>query len=239
MVLCTWDDVPHLNEEAKARMLASYPEYQRDARSKGVPSLGPGAIYKIPESLFKVAPFVLPNHYKRGYGMDVGWNVTAALFGAWDQENLTLYIYDEHYAGQSEPSIHAAGISARGPWLPGRIDPASRGRGQADGVQLLTAYRERGLKLEEAPNAVEAGILSVHDMLSTGHIKVFSTCTNFFEEYRLYVRNEKGVPTGKDHLMDCWRYLILSGTSWLESPPREGGYRLGPTAGGTSSWLGR
>ena len=50
VILATWDDVPHLDERAKEMLFASYMPFQRDARTKGIPALGSGAIYSVPES---------------------------------------------------------------------------------------------------------------------------------------------------------------------------------------------
>ncbi len=55
---------------------------------------------------------------------------TAAVWGAWDRDDDVLYVYSEHYRGQAEPVIHAESIRSRGQWIPGVIDPASRGRGR-------------------------------------------------------------------------------------------------------------
>jgi phage terminase large subunit-like protein len=60
MVMAGWDDVPHLDAEAKARMLANSEVHLRDARSKGIPSIGSGAIYPIAESEITVEDFVIP-----------------------------------------------------------------------------------------------------------------------------------------------------------------------------------
>jgi hypothetical protein len=74
VILATWDDVPHLDERAKEMLFASYMPFQRDARTKGIPALGSGAIYPVPESDIVIPDFALPNHWPRAYGMDVGWN---------------------------------------------------------------------------------------------------------------------------------------------------------------------
>ncbi len=209
---CGWEDVPHLTEEAKRELLASTPEYLRDARTKGIPSLGSGAIYPVPESEFKVDPFPIPSYWTRAYGLDVGWNRTACIWSARDTEIDCVYLYTEHYRGKAEPSIHATAIKARGEWIPGVIDPAARGRGQKDGEQLLVVYTDLGLKLTGAVNAVDAGCYDVWERLSTGRLKVFSVCLNWFAEYRLYRRNEDGdIVKEFDHLMDATRYLIISG----------------------------
>lgn len=212
VLMATWDDVPHLTEESKAKMLASIPPFQRDARSKGIPQLGAGAIYPVPESDFVVTDFQIPDHWPRVYGMDVGWNKTAVVFGAIDRETDTLYLYSEHYRGQAEPIIHAQSIKARGEWIPGVIDPASRGRNQKDGAQLLQTYIELGLDVDPAFNGVESGIYEVWQRLSSGRLKVCKSLTNWLSEFRLYRRDEKGrVVKDNDHLMDSTRYLVMSG----------------------------
>jgi hypothetical protein len=215
-----WDDVPHLDEQTKKELLESTQPYLRDARSKGIPSLGSGAIYPVEEEVFLCDPFAIPPHWPRAYALDVGWNRTAALWGAIDRSEAgpearstaTVYFYAEHYRGQAEPSIHASAIKARGDWIPGVIDPAARGRSQRDGVSLIENYRELGLRLWPAINDVEAGIQAVWERLSTGRIKVFRTLQNWRAEHRLYRRDEHGrIVKANDHLMDDSRYLIMSG----------------------------
>jgi hypothetical protein len=49
-VTAGWDDVPHLSAETKAELFASIPPHHRDARSKGIPVLGRGAIYPVAET---------------------------------------------------------------------------------------------------------------------------------------------------------------------------------------------
>lgn len=218
LVMITWDDVPHLDEKAKKELWDSIPPYQRDARSKGIPQLGAGAIYPVPESEIVCDPFQIPKHWRRAFGQDVGWNKTAVIWGAWEPETDILYLYSEHYKGQAEPSVHAAGIRSRGDWIAGVIDPAARGRGQSDGQQLLQMYRDLGLELTEAENGVESGIYLTFERLSCGKLKVFRTLQNWLSEYRLYRRDEKGkIVKVNDHLMDATRYLVASGKAVAKS----------------------
>jgi hypothetical protein len=162
----------------------------------------------VPESDFLVDPFEIPVFWPRGYGMDVGWNNTAAVWGAHDRATDTLFLTHEYKRGQAEPSIHTAAIKAPGAWMPGFIDPASRGRSQKDGAQLFSDYRNLGLLLELADNGVESGLYGVWNRLSTGRLKVFKTLSKWLEEFRLYRRDDKGnVVKANDHLMDASRYL--------------------------------
>ena len=241
VVMAGWDDVPHLSEADKAELLASIPPFQRDARSKGIPQLGAGAIYPVPESEFVVDDFQIPEHWPKVYGMDVGWNRTAAVWAAWNRETDVLYLYAEHYRGQAEPAIHAAAVKARGDWIPGVMDPASRGRTQDDGRQLLQLYKDLELDVEVANNSVESGLYVVWTRLSTGRLKVFRSMSNWLSEFRLYRRDEKGCIVKKnDHIMDATRYLIMSGldrTKTKPKPKQTQGYASHYGSGG-QSWMG-
>ncbi|MCF6327582.1 MAG: hypothetical protein L3J21_09870 [Devosiaceae bacterium] len=211
LVMAGWDDVPHLTEQAKIDLLAATPPYLRDARSKGIPALGSGAIYPVPETDIVIDDFAIPAHYRRGFGFDVGWHKTAAIWGAHDQEADVLYLYSEYYRGQAEPSSHAQAVQARGKWMRGAIDPASRGRSQLDGKKLFESYQSLGVNLQNAKNAREAGLFEVLTRLTTGRLKIFRSLQNTLSEYRIYRRDEKGaIVKSNDHLMDALRYLVMT-----------------------------
>lgn len=210
--MATWDDAPHLSREDKDELWESIPIHQRDARSRGIPQLGSGAIYPVVEQDITVRPFDLPVYWPRVFGMDVGWNCTAAVWGAWDRQSNIVYLYSEYKAGSAEPSIHADAIRSRAKWIPGVIDPASRGRGQKDGDDLFSLYQQLGLNITAADNTVESGIYQVWQRLSSARLKVFDTLNSWLGEYRIYRRDEKGrIVKEHDHLMDATRYLIVSG----------------------------
>ena len=218
----TWDDVPHLSEEQKAELIRSISPHLRDARTKGIPHLGAGAIYPYSEDDIKVDPFPIPPYWPKAYGLDVGWNRTAAVWCAYDPDSGTYYLYSEHYQGAGVPAVHASAIKARGRWITGAIDPGSRVTNQADGSCLFNSYAEEELNIQLAQNAVESGILKVQQLIESGRFKVFSTLKNWFSEFGGYMRDEK---TGKvkekqeDHLMDATRYLIMACPDILSLEP--------------------
>ena len=239
VVLATWDDAPHLTQQVKDELWAALPPHEREARSRGIPSLGAGAIYPVPEEDILVADFPIPAHWVRAYGLDVGWKRTAAIWGALDRETDILYLYSEHYRGDAEPSVHAHAIRARGEWIPGVIDPAARGRSQVDGRQLLQMYTDLGLALDAADNAVESGIYQVWQRMSSGRLKVFRSLTNYLEERRLYRRDEKGrVVKERDHLQDATRYLVMSGIDrMVPVPAKKEPEPINFTPDGWGSWM--
>jgi phage terminase large subunit-like protein len=234
-----WKDVPHLDEEEQKKLLATTPRYQIKARTLGEPTLGAGAIYPIAEEDISIPLMAIPDSWPRGYGMDVGWNRTAVIWAARNPGSGMLVLYDEHYQGQGEPPTHAAGIKARGEWIPGVIDPAANGRSQVDGRQLLVMYRQLGLHLMDADNSVETGINEVWTLMVSGLLKVMPNCTNWFNEFRKYHRNEKGVIVeGSDHLMDSTRYRVKHRDNLILKPmlAQSGGRPQG--ARSPESWMG-
>jgi len=221
MVNAGWDHAPHLDEKQKQHMLDSTHPHLRKARSKGIPVLGSGAIYPVDEDEIIVRPFDIPDYWPRVFGLDVGWQRTAAVWGAHDRQADIIYLYSEHYRGQAEPSIHSSAIRLRGDWIPGVIDPSARQRGQKDGQALLNEYEREGLILYSADNTVEAGLLATYQRLSIGRLKVFHTLQNWLDEYRIYQRDEDGKVVKKnDHLMDATRYLVMSGLQHAKHKPK-------------------
>ena len=210
VVRATWDDAPHLSEEAKRVMLESIPPFQRDARTKGVPQLGSGAIFPVAESEIVVQPFEIPKHWPRAYGFDVGRN-TAAVWITLDRESQVLYAYADWFQAEGQPSSHSTSIQSRGKWIRGAIDTAARGRSQTDGENLFQIYTELGLRIQNADKAVESGLLEMLELFTQGRLKIFSTCTGLLEEMRLYRRDEKGnIVKKNDHRMDAFRYAVFT-----------------------------
>ena len=223
VVQAGWKDVPHLDEEERRKLSANTPPYQIQARTEGEPALGAGAVYPIDEAEVVIPDRAIPEDWPLAYGMDVGWNRTAVVWGAREPGSGVIYLYSEHYQGQGEPASHAEAIRGRGEWIPGVIDPACLGSSQIDGRTLMQVYGRLGLMLGPAENAVEAGITEVWNLLVSGRLKVMEGLSNWRREFRKYHRDDKG--SGKivkrdDHLMDATRYLIVSGRTRMRTKPQ-------------------
>ncbi len=233
LVFCDWN-VPHLTEAMKSAQLLEMDPHLRDARTRGIPFLGSGAVFPVSPDVLEIKAFPIPDHWPRAFGLDVGWNRTAALWGAMDRSNDILYLYDEHYVAEENPSTHANAIMGfgiksnnRAKWIPGVIDPAARGRAQADGSRLISDYQALGLDIEAAQIKItDAAIHEVWLRLSSGRLKVFSHLQNFWKEYLLYRRDKNGKiienKARPDHLMDCLKFLVVSGIERMKPVPYQG-----------------
>jgi predicted phage terminase large subunit-like protein len=177
-------------------------------------------IYTVPESEIAIDPIPIPKEWPRIFGMDVRIHETAALWAALDPQTQILYLYSEHCQSVSEPAVHAQGILSRGKWIPGLIDPAANGRSESDGFNLMRIYQDLGLDLDTVEDSEQSGVCEVLQRMRSGRLKVFRTLENFLRQYRLYRRDEKGqVVKQNDLLMNCLRYLCVSGAARMRKEP--------------------
>ncbi|ASP50945.1 terminase large subunit domain-containing protein [Sinorhizobium meliloti] len=212
----TIDDAEHYSAEERARIIASYPAHEREARTKGVPSLGSGRIFPIAEESIKVDPFEIPKHWVQIGGLDFGWDHPTAGAGlAWDRDADVVYVTKVYRQSHATPIVHAAALKAWGIWLPWSW-PHDGNNDMAAGPNLASQYRAQGLNLlperatfEDGSNSVEAGLMEMLDRMITGRFKVFSTCPEWFEEFRLYHRKDGKVVKERDDVISASRYALM------------------------------
>lgn len=212
VIRASWEDAPHLTSQDKKELWNEIPPHLRDAMTKGIPSIGSGAIYPIAWEEVSIDDFEIPSHWPKAYALDVGWNCTASVWRARDPETDVRYLYSEHKMGEALPLVHTEAVKARGSWIRGVADPASMSSSQKDGEKLFNTYKGLGLELTIADNAVETGLFDVWMALNHGKLKVFKSLRKWKDEFTYYQRDEHGhVVKKEDHLMDCTRYLERSG----------------------------
>ena len=208
-----WDDAPWLDPKVKEDMYARTPDNLKEARRTGRPAMGSGNVYPYDVETILVDPFEIPPSWKRIYGMDVGYNNTAAIFGAIDPNTKNLYLYDEYLGQKCNPSSNAEVIRRKQDnWIPGVMDPGSL-QSLPDGEKLFYMYRELGLNITLAKNSVHSGIEAVREILIQQKCFAFRTLRRFREEYVKYRYDEKRpdqIVKEDDHIMDAWRYLVMA-----------------------------
>ena len=214
-----WEHSPHLTPDAMAELLASCEPHLRDARSKGIPAMGSGSVFPVQEEFITASSeFRLKPWYRRAYGLDPGWRGTACVWGAYDPDLDTIYIYDCYIQGERDPVQHAAAIMRRDPpnmKIPGAIDPAASGSSQADGKQMLKMYRQAGLSVIPADNTRESNIQQMYGYMVAGKFKVVKSPATepWFREFRTFIRDERGKIVNEQdyHLMAATRYFFSTG----------------------------
>lgn len=217
VISMTIDDVEHYTDEERARIIASYPPHEREARAKGIPTLGSGRIFPIEEEAIKVDPFPIPVHWPRINGMDFGWDhPSAAVQCAWDRDGDCWYVMRGHRQKEATPIVFAAGVKAWGDWVPTAWPHDGLQHDKGSGEQLAMQYAKAGLLMlkdratfEDGTNGVEAGLMDMLDRMQTGRFKVFSNLVEWFEEFRMYHRKDGKVVKERDDLMAATRYALM------------------------------
>lgn len=213
----TIDDAEHYTPEERARIIASYPPHEREARTKGIPSLGSGLIFPVVEEEIVVQPFAIPAIWPQIGGMDFGYDHPfGAARLAWDRDNDTIYVIANYRKREATPVIHAAALKPWGDWIPWAWPHDGLQHDKGSGDQLKAQYEAQGLNMlperaewEEGGNGVEAGIAEMLDRMLTGRWKVFTTCTEWLEERRLYHRKDGKIVKERDDVISASRYALM------------------------------
>ena len=214
----TIDDVMHFSTEEKQRIIASYPEHEREARTKGIPILGSGRIFPIAEERIAIEHRDIPPHWPRIGGMDFGWDHPfAAVELAWDRDTDTVYVVKAYRIRETTPVIHAAALRSWGKelrWAWPR--DGKRETLEGAGIALAEQYKDQGLNMlhehaafEDGSVSVEAGLMKMLTMMQSGRFKVFKHLNDWWEEFRLYHRKDGKVFKEGDDLMSATRYAVM------------------------------
>ena len=217
LTMMTIEDVDHYSREEKDAIIASYPEHEREARSKGIPVLGSGRIYPVSEERIKIDPFEIPNYWPRIRGLDFGFDHPQVVVDcAYNPEDDIFYVRALAKESGMTPSQFSLIINRSNSWIPVAWPHDGLNHEKGSGKQLKEHYVESNVSMlderatfESGSNHVEPGIAEILDRMRTGRFMVFSTCEKWFEEFRLYHRKDGKIVKANDDAMDATRYALM------------------------------
>ena len=223
----TIEDAEHYTPEQRKQIIESYPAHEREARTKGIPSLGSGRIFPVLEENIVVEPFTIPKFWPQIAGIDFGWDhPTAGILLAWDRDNDVVYVTKDYRQREQTPVVHAAALRDWGDWVPWSWPHDGLQHDKGSGEQLAEQYRKQGLNMlsekatfGDGSNGVEAGISEMLTRMQTGKWKVFSTCRTWLEEFRLYHRDNGKIVKERDDAISASRYAFMM-LRHAEEPPQ-------------------
>ena len=142
---------------------------------------------------------------------------------AWDRDTDTMHVYDTYKRREASPAMHSAAIRAKGVWIPVAWphDGLQHDKGGSC-ITLAQQYREMGVAMlrehatfpasrqsETGAYGLEAGLMEMFDRMQTGRLKVARHLNDWFEEFRLYHRDEGKVVKEGDDLMSATRVAMM------------------------------
>lgn len=222
----TWDDAPHMTKEAREQFLQQIPKHERDMRTKGIPMVGTGLIFPVPDENIMIDPFELPLHWPRIVGVDFGWDHPfAAVCLAHDRDQDKFYVYDCFKEANMVIPVAADRVKAMGGveypvvWPhDGLIHDRQSGRPLAD------LFRDKGLNMHpdqfsnppgpgqkegQGGQGVEAGLHAMFTAMEEGRFHVFANLDDWFREKRMYHRKDGKVVKKMDDIMSATRYAFM------------------------------
>jgi phage terminase large subunit-like protein len=209
-IAATWGDAPHLSAELQERYSQTYLEHEVDARTKGIPMLGEGGVYRVPDEQISCKPFEIPEHFRRICGIDFGINHPfAAVWIAYDADNDITYVTDAEKISGETPGHHAEMIKSRGSWIPVSWPHDGLNRDKGGGAVLKDQYIACGVNMlpmsarhsDETGGGMkrEAVTSEILGKMRSGRFKVFSHLSEWFEEKRMLHRITKN---GQSKIVD-------------------------------------
>ena len=235
LVNATWDDASetvvslrgqkgHLDEGVMQQILSSYSPHEREMRRYGRPSIGSGLIFPIQEEKILIDPIVLEDHWPRIAAIDFGWDhPTAVVWAAVDLEEETFYVYDCYRMSKASPTVHSQAIRTRPHFIPIAYPHDGNRRDSMGNPGLADQYRNLGCNMllehftnppalgeNKGGNSVEEGLMAMLQSMENNKFKVFSTLSDWFEEFRMYHRKGGKVVPLRDDIMSATRYAFQS-----------------------------
>lgn len=249
LIQATWEDVTerrddqgniikrgHLTQELIEQLLSVYSPHEREMRTKGIPIFGSGAVFPVHlEEELAIPAFELPEHWPRICGLDFGWDhATAAVWIAWDRDADTLYLYDCYKQSKATAVVHSHALIQRGNivtvWPKDGLQSD-----KGSGINLADQYRDCGVNMTmdffrnkttaadpKGNFAIEPGIQEIYARMENGTFKVFSHLYEWFQEFRIYHREDGKIVPKNDDLMSATRYAACSVERYAETQNSSG-----------------
>ena len=243
----TISDADHFTPEQRAAIIASYPEFEREARTQGIPQLGSGRVFPLNQSSIMCQSMPIPAHWPRIGGIDFGWDhPSAGIILAWDRDSDCLYVTHAHRAREQTPVMFAGAVK---PWgdIPYAWPHDGLQHDKGSGEQLAKLYKAQGIKMlperatfEDGSNGLEAGIAEMLERMQTGRFKVFQHLTEWLEEFNLYHRKDGLIVKERDDLLSATRYAMMMkryAKTAEQLKPKKQAY-IAPAPSTPTSWMG-
>ena len=246
-VSMTIDDALHIPLEQREAMIRAWPAHQRDARARGIPSLGSNAVFEEVNAEMLTVPLTVRGdavfhkqlgeldvrHWSKLWAIDFGIDHPfAAALLAWDKDQDIVYVLECLKIKGGVPKAHAERMRAISAETPVAWPHDGTQRDKGSGEQLANIYKKEGLRMlpdhatfASGGYSTEAGIMELLIRMRSERFKVAEGCREWFDEFSTYYRKDGLIVKEDDDLMSATRVGLMQIRSAKPGPL---GYR--PTA---------
>lgn len=215
----TIDDALHIPPEERAKIISAFLPHEREARARGVPTLGSGRIFMTPEGIITEPPIeYIPPHWTKLWGIDFGiGHPFAAVLILWDRDNDVIHVHHAYRIADALPIQHAHAMKQIGAAVPVAWPKDGGDREKSSGEPLAASYKKHDLRMlgehatwVDGGVSTEAGILEMDERMKSGRFKVAAHLSEWFEEYRFYHRKDGQIVKLKDDLLSATRIAVMA-----------------------------
>ncbi len=237
LTTATWDDAPHMTGDRRAQALQAIPAHQREMRSKGIPLMGSGLVFQVPEDSIRISEVKISDWWPRicavDYGMD---HKFAAVWKAWDRDTDTTYTYDVYAVSGKTIADHVSNLNRHGKWIPIIWPHDMMRRDPKSGAPISQLYREEGANMMpfhftnppvpgqkegDGGISIEAGVADMLHRMEGGRYKVLAHLKDYWDEFRMYHRKDGKIVDIMDDVMSADRYANGSLRHAITMPVRK------------------
>ncbi len=239
IVHMTIEDAQHIKAADRQKIIEGYLPHEREARARGVPLLGSGAVFTMPESaVTEPSMSHVPLHWAKIWGIDfgIGHPFGGALI-AWDKDTDVIHVIHAFKMADRLPIDHAAAMKPIGIEVPVAWPQDGTARENTSGNALQLSYKKEDLRMlhehatwPDGGRSTEAGILEMQERERIGKLKYASHLVELLEERRFYHRKDGQLVKIKDDILSAVRVAIMM--KRFAKPVMLGGKRA-PREGGT------
>jgi phage terminase large subunit-like protein len=218
IVHMTIEDALHIRAEDREKIIMGYKAHERDARARGIPLLGSGVVFIVPEvSITEPAIHTVPSYWAKLWGIDfgIGHPFGAALI-LWDKDNDIIHLHHAFKMADALPINHAAGMKPIGAEVPVAWPQDGTAREKSSGTALQLLYKKEGLLMlpehatwPDGGTSTEAGVEEMREREMNGKFKVAAHLSEYFEERRFYHRKDGQLVKLKDDILSAVRVAIM------------------------------
>jgi phage terminase large subunit-like protein len=219
-VMMSMGEAPHLPPERRAAILAGWPPHERDARERGLPMLGEGAVFQTPEEAIledAIEDAQVPLFWHKLWGIDIGINHPfAAVLMLWDRDMDVIHVHKTIRMKDATPVLHAAAMKPIGAAVPVAWPKDAGDRDMGSGRPVKELYTQHGLRMmpthaqwPDGSMSTMAGITEWDERERTQRFKVSRMLGNFLEERRTYHYKSGQLVKINDDLLSACRIGLM------------------------------
>lgn len=217
----------HIPDEEIPRIIGRYSEAERATRAFGADMQGEGAVFEIPVDEIKHDrdPATFPPYWTWMWavdfshaGLSASGHPFAAVLGAYDRDNDTIYIVHAIRMRRALPVMHVAAMKENPMWQAPVAWPHDGGRaaGLTSGETISAVYRKLGLNMrpkhatfKDGGYNFEDGISEMERRFASGRLKIAKHLSEVLDEYIGYHRESQLVEKIDDDLLSAIRVFCM------------------------------